>query len=398
MACILKAPSQHSKGVVTFTTQERDHVILKDESLADQIEDLKHDWLIGLHHNWHDYHFRYNPLFDFSMAGEDDLREVNNAKFRLLEMDACNFSPTCFSPGETEKFWDILYLARAVTFKNIPEFIEIIRHLYDAGMRCRVLLICAVPPDKEGADADARYRALYNELFDDIEKRHFTLLTLNFSYPYPFDLETLAHFYRASKIFVHSANDERRCRVAAYAWASGMPVVAKQSVGSILPFSVQKPPYFYQAKRYSHFPQLIQEALANYDHQPLPGENPARDWTSVTTMSERLKGRLKEWCGDDRDDRFALTNLDIRLGRHHGISVGANKISWNLQTFLQYLTQRDHAEICQDIQSDDPEVSITSLTGFEGTILSRNVEPETKKKAYYGIKRRIRQTINLWLD
>jgi len=164
MACILKVPSKHSKGVVTFTTQERDNVILKDTALGEGIESLKSDWLIGLHHNWHDYYFHYNPLFDFSMAGEGDLKEINNVKFRLLKMDACNFSPACFYPGGTEKFWDILYVARAVTFKNIPEFIEIIRHLYDAAMRCRVLLICAVPPDEEGGAASAQYRALYDEL------------------------------------------------------------------------------------------------------------------------------------------------------------------------------------------------------------------------------------------
>ena len=40
------------------------------------IEAIKDRYLIGLHHNWHDWEFRYDPLFDFSMAGEGDLREV----------------------------------------------------------------------------------------------------------------------------------------------------------------------------------------------------------------------------------------------------------------------------------------------------------------------------------
>jgi len=216
--------------------------------------------------------------------------------------------------------------------------------------------------------------------FNEAEKSCFTFLTLNFSYPYPFDLETLAHFYRASKIFVHTANDERRCRVAAYAWAAGMPVVAKKSVGSVLPSAVQTPPYFYQAKRYSHFSQLIQDALAQYDQQPLPCENLARDWTLITTMSERLKGQLKIWCGNDSDNYFALTKLDIRLGRHHGISLGANKIGWNLHTLLQYLAERDYADMCQDIQNDDPEISITSLSDFWRSVTLNDTVVQVPKK------------------
>ena len=68
MATILKAPSliDESKGVVVFTTQDRDNFIVGNSKLENRIQNLKKDWLIGLHHNWHDHKFKYNPIFDFS--------------------------------------------------------------------------------------------------------------------------------------------------------------------------------------------------------------------------------------------------------------------------------------------------------------------------------------------
>lgn len=105
MACLIKAPSEGSKGVVVFTTQERDRVIRPDRQFAERVAALKDRWLIGLHHNWHDYAFTYDPLYDFSMAGEEDLREVNGREFPLIPLDACNFVPSYFSPARSDRFW-----------------------------------------------------------------------------------------------------------------------------------------------------------------------------------------------------------------------------------------------------------------------------------------------------
>jgi hypothetical protein len=146
MACILKVPSERSCGALVISTQERDHQINGDPKLRTDLESLKDRWLIGLHHNWHDLKFRYDPLYDFSMAGEGDLVEVTGKNVPLLTMDACNFVPDIFRIGATEKFWDVLYVARAVNFKRIPEFLQCIRDLYDGGHKYRVLFICPLPP------------------------------------------------------------------------------------------------------------------------------------------------------------------------------------------------------------------------------------------------------------
>src|ERR1041384_6685734 len=259
MACLLRAPVA-GPGVVSLTTQERDRVVRKDPKIAALLRDLRQKWLIGLHHNWHDHAFRYDPLYDFSMAGEGDLTEETGLPVPLVPLDACNFAPGCFAPApKAEKFWDLLYVARAVFFKRIPEFLACIRTLYDDGERLRVLFLCPVPPEVQTGKDDTvlDVRALYESMFSLEEQERFTLIATDLRYPFPFDMQTLAFFYRSSRVFAHFASDERRCRVASYAWASGMPVVAMAPVASLLPASLRKPPYFFEATSFSDFPDLI---------------------------------------------------------------------------------------------------------------------------------------------
>jgi hypothetical protein len=51
MACIIKKPSDNSKGVITFTTQERDKVIFPNKDVFEKVISLKEKYVVGLHHN-----------------------------------------------------------------------------------------------------------------------------------------------------------------------------------------------------------------------------------------------------------------------------------------------------------------------------------------------------------
>jgi glycosyltransferase involved in cell wall biosynthesis len=359
MACILKVPSSDSVGVITVTTQERDRLIANDPALRKTIEGMKGQWLIGLHHNWHDYNFSYDPLFDFSMAGEDDLREISGREVPLVPMDACNFVPKMFKPSAGEKFWDILYVARAVQFKRIPEFFQCIRDLYDAGHKHRVLFICPVPPydPKEEKTVFYKIREVYDQMFSGEERDLFNLLTIDYRYPFPFDLETLGHFYRSSKIFVHSADDERRCRVAAYAWASGIPVVGMDCVAGLLPTSARKPPYFFEARNYADFPAQINLALESASE---------RHWDRQLMRSlfteEHSTDTLNSWLAKIATQRglpysmdgISRKNLSIRLGRHHLGLQGPNTLNSKLDEFVGWISQNleDARKLLHD---EDPE-------------------------------------------
>jgi glycosyltransferase involved in cell wall biosynthesis len=364
MACVLKVPQPGSAGVVTFTTAERDQAINADESTRAAIAALKPRWIIGLHHNWHDHAFRYDPLFDFSMAGEEDLIEVDGTEVPLVTLDACNFVPDCFEPGHGEPFWDLLYIARPVFFKGFGQFLDAVRELYDGGHRLRVLCIAPVPPPSLTDETVTDVRARYDKLFSPAEQDLFNLLTLDFRYPFPFDLPTLAHFYRSSRAFVHFAPDERRCRVAAYAWATGIPVIGMEPVGSLLPPPLRRTPFFHRVDRYEQFPDRILEALEATSVEADFG--PARREVTPPETIQRLFSRLHELT-----DRVAPTvpttggafeGLDIRLGRHHGLASGTNAVAMKVGELASVLAG-DEPRVAEAVRlTSDPEVALSAET------------------------------------
>lgn len=381
MACILKAPTEETKGVVIFTTQERDRLILTDKKLQEKIRSLRDRWVVGLHHNWHDYNFVYNSLFDFSMAGEEDLREATGKSVPLIPMDACNFVPDFFKPSQGEKFWDILYIARAVFFKRIPEFFECIRALYDKGYKYRVLFICPIPPydRKETKTVFYNIRKVYDGMFSAEEKNLFILLTLNYRYPFPFGLETLSYFYKSSKIFVHFAEDERRCRVVAYAWATGIPVAGMPCVGSLLPKELRVKPYYYEVSDYSHFPEQIVCAINDSQSDRNDFEKARKNFSIVYTkqvLSQRLEKFFTVNGLGYETNHLSLSNLDIRLGRHHGIGSGPNTVLFPLPQFVTLLQNQQRVmEVVMNYQ--DPEKQLERLfpvepkTSFFGKMMGK---------------------------
>ena len=381
MATILKAATGDATGVVTFTTQERDGAINAVPEVRAAVERLKSRWIVGLHHNWHDYSFRYDPLFDFSMAGADDLREVGGRPFPLVPLDACNFTPEVFSPGRDEPFWDVLFVARAVFFKRIPEFFRVIRELYDGGHALRVLLLCPVPPYVTGDEKTVFYgiRDAYESLFSEAEQDWFNLITMEWRYPFPLDLPTLAHFYRSSRVFVHTADDERRCRVAAYAWATGLPVVGLEPIGSLLSPGLRRPPWLFEARRDADFAPKI---LAALDAYPISNASLAavRSEVAATETRATLTKMLQElalnggrgWDGE----ALALEKLDIRLGRHHGLAdPGPNFLPQTVENLAAVLLSEPE-RVRAAMVHDDPELELA------GTRPSIAADPAPRRRRW----------------
>jgi len=339
MACLLKLPANGAKGIITVTTQERDFQIAKDRSLRNRMLGMKDRWIFGLHHNWHDHNFNYDELFDFSMAGDGDLVEVNNKEFSRISLDACNFVPPFFFKKSGEKFWDILYVARAVNFKNIPEFFRVIKNLYTRGHLLRVLFLCPVPPFDPNDKKSVFYgiREEYDRIFTEDEKNIFTLLTMDYRYPFPLDLESLSFFYRSSKVFVHTADDERRCRVAAYAWSSGLPVIGMDCVGSLLPESLRRAPYFYKANSHNDFEGQIIKSLSEISPHEWFDDEINRVFKESEVCS-KLAEELEKMATSKNEmycpGGLFTNNLSIRLGRHHNGVSGPNSVAIKLDQFL----------------------------------------------------------------
>jgi len=363
MATVLKLPDDGTRGVLTVTTQERDNLVRADPAVAEALAALKDRWVVGLHHNWHDHAFVYDPLYDFSMAGAEDLIEIEGRPVPLIELDACNFVPEAFGPGTDPPFWDLLYAARPVVFKGFPTFLDTVRALYDGGHDLRVLCLCPMPPYDKAARHTVLYdvRDRYDARFSATEQDRFTLLTMDYRYPFPLDLSTLAHFYRSTRVFAHFADDERRCRVAGYAWATGNPVVGVEAVGSLLSPSLRRPPQFYEVDRAGD-PEAFARAIVSAC-QPADGYDlvATRAEVSETQTRDLLRRRLDELFDDvgAASARMALDGLNLRLGRHHGLSEGANRIPMHLGAFLRRLQQVDDA-LVEEMSAPDPELAIAA--------------------------------------
>lgn len=403
MACLLKLPLGQSKGVVTFTTPEQ-RVMNSKPHLRGMLNELRKQYVTGLHFNWHDYQFKPDPLFDFFMAGEKDLRPVNNTPYRLFPLDACNFTPSIYTPNGTAKFWDLLIVGNPVFFKRPEVVLKTIRKLFDkTGRRYRILYICPIPEYKLTNLDTAFYdiREYYEALFTREERNWFTLLTTTFNSPFPFDRHTLSVFFQNSRVFLHCTTDERRCRIAAYAWCAGLPVVAYPSVASILPESLQCEPGFFRVDNDDDYVTQIVAALDAADHFD---SKPYRMELSETYMTANLDNKLEALFGElelPYQGKLLDRNLDIRLGWHHGIGGKINGVGQPLDEFmpmLQSIMEHPPGFIDQLIISEYPERLIVGENGEDrrediAEIEKRFIYLNPKKKrwlrVYCGIKSRL---------
>lgn len=364
MAALLTPPGGGTKGIVTLTDREQDRFVSGHADVREAVMSLKERWVVGLHHNWQNFEFDYDDLFDFSMAGPEELRERHGREFPLVPMDAANFCPPAFRPGG-DKFWDILYVARAVFFKRIPEFFDAIRAVFDAGERPRVLLICPLPPRERGRQRTVvrDVREIYDHMFHGKEQELFNLLTIDWRYPFPFDRETLAHFYRSSRVFVHTADDERRARTAAYAWAGGLPVVATGSIAALLPPELRSEPWYWEAQAGRSFEDQILAALEFARGNPHP-EFPVRRLfaaeESVAQLDQHFIDLLPRLGTRHEPGRIAAADLDIRLARHHGVGDNPNSVDQPLVDFLHYLGTAGSDELARAAAESDPERAVAA--------------------------------------
>jgi hypothetical protein len=346
-------------GCVSFTTPERDNFIRRDPATLAAVQSLKNRYLVGLHHNWHDFEFVHDPLFDFSMAGEADLIERSGKVFARTPIDCCNFVPQpFFLPRRGEAFWDVINVTREAFFKNQAEFLQAVRAIYDRGRRLRVLHLCPVPRARPGENPVPEIRRLHEELFSVEERRTFTLMTMDWDHPRPLDLDTLAFFYRAAKVFVHTAHDERRCRIAAYAWASQMPVVARDNVASILSAELRREPFYFGYQE--------DAALADAILAAVEGCDSTADWAPVLDVFRPAKAAAQlddflQGLAEKRGRRLSggpinPSHMDFRLGRHHMVTDSSpNLLPQTVAGFCEALLSRSDADLAAISRLEYPE-------------------------------------------
>jgi hypothetical protein len=357
VACFLKIPSNNYKGVLVFTTPELIWINL-DKKNQNKLKLLKNKWIIGIHHNWHNFKFKKNNLFDFEMAGEGDLIETNGKPIDLIPMDCCNFPPNLFNYDNKEKYWDILCIIRPVFFKRILFFFDLMRKLYDSGKKYRVL--CITPfsnnffPKFNIYEYDYKYILnIYNKKFSSDEKKLFNFITPTYNKAFPFDLKTLSFFYRKSKIFLHTSNIERRPRINSYAHKAGIPVVCSKESSFIVSNHLRKEPFLYVCKNDNEYIPKIIKAI-NYVDSPLynkkkmlPIINQFNFKLNIKKLVFFIEKIQKQKFTSKEVKKFNFKNLDIRLG-YSFTKIRGN----NILNVIDFLSKNKVKKIIKYVKKD----------------------------------------------
>ena len=341
MACILKLPD-NTRGVISFTSPENREVILADPSVKNFLIENRKDWIYLLHHNWQPCD--HDNFFDGSLCNFQDL---NNEGY-CLDMDCCNFSPSVYSPSKNEKSFDVFFVTRAVTFKRLEVFFTVCKRLLEKRPETKILLICSIPEvNCDPIDP----RSIYLNMFTREERKNFLALFFDYDYPFTVDKHFLSHFYKSSKVFLHTASYERHPRVCSYAWSSGIPVVGYKDLSSFLPPKFCVPPFFYEVKNDSEYVDSIISAIESKDAIPY---DDIKSYVNEQYSSERLLDKIREIhykMGYDFDiNGFYLKNLDFRMGRHCRISLGDNNLNSSIPDLMLKSLKYPMDTSCDDLE------------------------------------------------
>jgi hypothetical protein len=374
MACVLKKPIDDTKGILVITDGEMKDLLENSATLQEAIGSLRANWIIVVHCNSaHQQKIHPNPLVDAYIAGPGDIISVPGFSPYQIPMDCSNFCPGYFAPDQrVPKFWDVLFISRNKSFKSPEMLFRVVREIFDDAP-LRVLAIIA---HERAEDATARKSEpvrLYTSMFSAQERKFFTLLTPTVDYPFPFDLPSIANFYHQSKVFLHTAEEERHPRVVGYAWAAGLPVVAPISAASLLPESLRKQPGLFTFDDAKNAATAVRLAAEN--RYPLPAAY--SEFHLAEFQISRFKNEIQALyahLGTDFTDKgWFLNNLDLRLARHHVHNAGTNAAHASLLQLARQLRQPFPPEIAGDaelaldayalLQPDDHRVAREAAIG-----------------------------------
>ena len=356
MACILVKPDRGHKGVLSVTTSEMNQ-ILDNGRLIDEVREIKNQYYLGLHHNWHPVDFEISSEFDFHFLESKDAIFFNGRE-QLMEMDACNFTPACFSGSRNIPIWDLLIVGRTANFKRPYKTIETVRELFDRGHFLKILWIC--PMDLEKSEDQSVAKA-YECMFSQSEKELFTLLNPQANYPFTFSRQELSLFYLSSRSYVHFADVETRCRVAAYAFCAGIPVIGNSTIANILPKNLAVEPTFFEVKGDDYVSAILKAKHDSEETNQSACIGILSESASVDRLIEKLNIYLNPMKKIDRSQIFA-SNLDIRLGAAHTGIKSSNSYELDLIEFISGLTNENAYELFENIEisSMGPENELCS--------------------------------------
>jgi hypothetical protein len=336
MACIVKRPVDGGKGLLVITDAELRGWLHPSPALRAHFKALQQHWLIAVHGNSAICQtYAPDDLIAAYIAGPGDIIAAGSQPLEQIAMDCSNFSPAVFATDGGGKFWDVLFVSRNQPFKSLDTMFQIVRRVFDQEPM-RVLAIIA-HQGMTDIQASEPLR-LYARMFNEVERKLFTVMAPWVDYPFPFDLPTLAQFYHRSRVFLHVAGMERHPRVVGYAWAAGLPVVGPPAAAVLLPPGLAQPPGFFAFDTVAAAASQLRLALdapalpASYSAFHLASFQVERFKTEIRKLYERLRENFAE-------GGWELDSLDLRLACHHDARAGTNSYGASLYQFASLLAK-----------------------------------------------------------
>ena len=375
MACVLVKPNGRQKGILSIATSELDQVTNRGQLIEDILA-IKNLYYLGLHHNWHPVDFEISEEFDFHFLESKDAIFLSGSE-NLLGMDACNFTPSYFSNSRNTPVWDVLIVGRTANFKRPFKTLETVRELFDRGHLFKVLWIC--PMDLENTDDKAVLEG-YEKLFSRSEKELFTLLNPQSNFPFTFSRQELSLFYLSSRSYVHFADVETRCRVAAYAFCAGIPVIGHLLIANILTEELAVEPTFYKVNNDDYVTSIL-----NALNQPMKSnQSGCMELLSEGNSLNRLVANLNRCLNPKQEftaTQFFSNNLDNRLGAAHSGNESSNSYGIDLLTFIKGLMNKNADNLFRKISlnSSAPEHEFGSLAILEWNKTNPTLSYDLKK-------------------
>lgn len=337
MACILKLPSDATKGIISITNIELQRQVSRPFFPKKCLDIVKDRYFILYHPNWEDHSFSPPDWLDGILARKENFDiEINcrNSSVPIFQYSSNIMSPSAFRPASKEhKIWDFCQITRVQKRKNIEGLFRVVKKTFEQNPHLTGVVIAAAK-DKS---YERKLRGIYNKTFSRIEKNQFEFVTLSFDHPFPLSKKFLSHILRHSSVMLNTHLGEPHGRVVGYSLACGNPVVCYETTSRMLHCDYRKPPYIYRAEDGNEEELKNQLQSAIMEDNLKKGEGLRRKiaaYFQSGNMAQHLKQELMQTYSVDALG-WHVYDLDNRLSAHHDGYTTSNSYPLTLRQFLQ---------------------------------------------------------------
>lgn len=341
MSHILKLPTESSKGVISFTSQEERFLRKINNKL---ISKLKEKWIILMHPNAWNHNYNDDDFFDGFLSSNQILKLKSGDTSKIFDLCCMNFSPSYFASNQLKnKVYDVMAISRFQKEKNIIGFFNVVREVFNISKNINIILVVTVPGMRPFAVN--KLRSIYKRIFSREEQKKFELISIDYNGSMALDRKTLSIIYNSSKIYLSTHTKEVGGRVMAYARAASLPIISNTTIMESAKIKHRKNPYFYVGESAIEHAKNILKALDDLDDKKNTEKlnKASKDFLENYTFPKLKKLLIDKFNLDD--NQWQLNHdLEIKIARHSLGFDSAETYFFNIEDLINFLTKNDKIE------------------------------------------------------